>query len=825
MGNDDTDAQILHAFSSNSEQRSPQRGAFRATRTQGLRDKELRQIRIDSHFVATQLVLCDQSRLLGAGSYHVCSARKYRPWQRSVGKLTTFSLRFWDGGIATLSFAVALCICDALYVASWQLSGSQVPVGVAFAVELWWLVVALLPVAIALGAILAAAGRRPEHTGLNAALGWLTSGSDSERVSRAAALTAGILLFAAGSAGGGLASFAINRRVVQDHFTAIATALAFGGIAVLAGLIYPLIRRAFVGVFSAVAPLALIGWPLRAPLRVLIAVCAVAAGVLAWVFIERWQSTLQYAPWSILLRVSGALILALVFYQGWRSVRDRPHLRGLVSLILVLGLALLSIPALRLEPFDWVVRRTAFVDSVGGTLARKVLRGAFDRDHDGFVSFMGDGDCGPADPSIYYGAPETAGNSIDEDCDGQDVTTTAASLCTTTRQEVSDGVPKTPDVILITVDALAAARMGIMGYARPTTRNLDAFARKSMYFDSAFAQGPSTRLSFPAIFTSKWDSLIRRDPQNHHLPYSLEEEETQLAEVLRGAGYETAAIIPDRNFVPSYWPSATRGFSIVDDSPVHARSGHNAAEVTKRALDLLHRERTKPLFMWVHYYDPHSPYHQPAGVTRFGASDSDIYDAEVLYTDTSVGPLLEALTARPNTLTIVTADHGTVFHPQPQTRRARYGYDVYTATLHVPLLFHAPFLKPRVWSGVVSTLDIYPTIADLLRLEPPGALCGSSLAQILLGSDPPPRGPTFHEFYLPERALRDNEDALVKVAVRNDKYNLVFNCQEGSYELYDWRDDYYEMKNLMHSHEHRHAFDALQETLLSFIRAANPGRQ
>jgi hypothetical protein len=114
---------------------------------------------------------------------------------------------------------------------------------------------------------------------------------------------------------------------------------------------------------------------------------------------------------------------------------------------------------------------------------------------------------------------------------------------------------------------------------------------------------------------------------------------------------------------------------------------------------------------------------------------------------------------------------------------------------------------------------------DLLRLEPPGALCGSSLAQILLGSAPPPRGPTFHEFYLPERALRDNKDALVKVAVRNDKYNLVFNCQEGSYELYDWRDDYYEMKDLIHSHEHRHAFDVLQQTLLSFVQAANPGRQ
>lgn len=732
--------------------------------------------------------------------------------------------RFGDGCVAILSFAVALCACDAIYVASVLPAGLRAPVGIAFAVELSWLVVALVPVAIAVGAVLAVAGRRPEPTASAAVVSWLTSGSDTERASRAATLSAALLLFAVGLAGGGLASFELHRRIVQDHFAAVATALAFGGIVVLLGLAYPPIRRALGRAFGALARVPLLGWPFRAPLHASIVMCVVATGVLTWIFVERWQSTLQYVPWSIVARISGAVMLALVLYQGWRSVRDEPRPRRLVSLALVIGLGLLSIPALRLEPSDWAVRRTAFVDSVGGTIARQTLRMGFDRDHDGFVSFMGDGDCDPADPSVYYGAPEVAGNSIDEDCDGQDITTARASVCTTRRREVSDEVPKALDVVLITVDALAASRLGIMGYARATTSNLDAFARRSVYFDSAFSQGPSTRLSFPAMFTSKWDSLIARDPKNHRLPYSLAEEETQLAEVLGGAGYETVAVVSDRNFVPSYWASATRGFSIVDDSPVKVRSNHNAAQVTTQALDLLQRERTEPLFMWVHYYDPHSPYHQPDGVTRFGSSDSDIYDAEVLYTDTHLQPLLEALTARPNTLTILTADHGTAFHPQPQTRRARYGYDVYTATLHVPLLFHAPFLKPRVWSGVVSTLDIYPTIADLLRLGPPAGLCGSSLAPVLLASDPPPRGPTFHQFYLPERTLRDNEDGLLKVAVRNDEYNLVFNREDGSYELYDWRADYYEMNDLARSTEHRDTFDLLRETLLSFVQAARPGR-
>ncbi len=221
----------------------------------------------------------------------------------------------------------------------------------------------------------------------------------------------------------------------------------------------------------------------------------------------------------------------------------------------------------------------------------------------------------------------------------------------------------------------------------------------------------------------------------------------------------------------------------------------------------------------------HSPYHQPEDTTRFGASDADIYDAEILYTDRALGPLLDTLELRPDTLTIITSDHGTVFHPRPQTRKAHYGYDVYTATLHIPMLFHAPFLTPGSRTAVVSTLDIYPTLADLLPMTDAPALCGESLAPILLGSATEEPRTTFHQFYLPERAARDGKDPLVKVSARDVRYNLILNREDGSYELYDWTEDYFETENLVASAGHRDAFLRLRREIAAFLHSAHDWRE
>lgn len=736
-------------------------------------------------------------------------------------KLVHMGWRFWDGWVAIFCIAVALSACDGIYLLrqrGWDEVGL---VAHAFAVELWAVFIGLVPIAVVGGLLLVTAGRSGDQPASTALRRWVLNGSEDQRRARAASFCAAAVLFGFGIGGGAVASFELDRRIVQPQFHALAVALAFGAIALTFGGLYPLVRRAVRRLFASAAPLPIIGWPTRSPLNLIVLVLVLGGLVLAFIGSRHWQDTLAYVPWSVFFRALGAAILALASYQLWRAIRERTTMRRFTTMAIVSVIAVVSVAAFRLSPVQWDVRRTAFDDAIGGKAARSALRVAFDRDEDGFVSFLGDGDCEPGNPLIYYGASEVPGNGVDEDCDGEDLSIPAMPLCRFRAMDRRSEVPAKLDIVLITVDALAARRLGVAGYERDITPNLDAFARKSVYFEAAFAQGPSTRLSIPAMFTSKWDSLLKRVPQSR-LPYPLAKTETQLAEALSTKGYDTVAIVSDRNFVPSHWPSATRGFADVDESVVS--NEHNSDRVTSRALDALQRDREQPLFLWVHYYDPHSPYHQPEDTTRFGSSNADIYDAEILYTDRALGPMLDELESRPDTLTVITSDHGTVFHPKPQTRKAHYGYDVYTATLHVPMLFHAPFLKQQSQTAVVSTLDIYPTLADLLSMKEAHALCGESLAPILLGSATEVRRTSFHEFYLPERAARDGKDPLVKVSARDGQYNLVLNREDGSYELYDWKADYFETENLVDSAEHRDAFVRLRSEIAAFVHSAHDWR-
>ncbi len=81
-----------------------------------------------------------------------------------------------------------------------------------------------------------------------------------------------------------------------------------------------------------------------------------------------------------------------------------------------------------------------------------------------------------------------------------------------------------------------------------------------MLFTHCFSQGPSTRLSFPSMFTSRWDSQLTQ-VFSPHFPYSLATTERQLQDVLDDAGYDTAAVLPASYFQADRWQSLTRRLS------------------------------------------------------------------------------------------------------------------------------------------------------------------------------------------------------------------------------------------------------------------------
>jgi arylsulfatase A-like enzyme len=575
--------------------------------------------------------------------------------------------------------------------------------------------------------------------------------------------------------------------------TELAMTLSHLVFAITLALTWPHALRASRALVDAASKVSGPAWVLERTWRVLACVGAVALGVVvgtAWVYREELAavSWLRLAP--LVLIVPGLLLARELprMRPPWGSRLSRA---GVV--VLGLGMVAASWAALSLRPESTTAQLIGFDRALSGRVGYAAWVFALDVDRDGQINVLGGGDCAPFDARRHTGATDIPNNKIDEDCDGTDQTAQAFRP----RRANSYGqtpIPNRPSIVLITIDALGGPRLSALGSPEPLMPRVDQFAAKSTLFSHCFSQGPSTRLSFPSMFTSRWDSqlVFSYAPR---IPYSIEAKEKQVQDLIDDAGYDTVAVIPNAYFDRGRWPSVTRGFQQVDTSAL-AGGKHNAPQVTDAALRVLSQQRDRPLYMWVHYFDAHPPYGAIPGAHYAERSDHAYYDEELRYIDRELGRLLDALSQRTDPVyVILTADHSTVFHPNPESRKSHYGYDLYTATLHVPLVVHGPGIPAGRVDEIVSTMDVAPTILDLLRIPVPPAFNGTSLTPELLGKQRDPKRALFHEYYLPEFILR-GKDPLQIVSVRNDHYNLVLDRDRGTYELYEWPTDYFEQHDL-----------------------------
>jgi arylsulfatase A-like enzyme len=180
----------------------------------------------------------------------------------------------------------------------------------------------------------------------------------------------------------------------------------------------------------------------------------------------------------------------------------------------------------------------------------------------------------------------------------------------------------------------------------------------------------------------------------------------------------------------------------------------------------------------------------------FGKERSDVYDAELMLVDREVGRVIDAIDElyKGEALIIVTADHGIAFDP-PRHEKFNYGYDLSSAVLHVPLIFHASFIPKREVSSVVSTMDIMPTLLNLLQIPSLAPIEGTSLVPEVLRGERSRPPELMHQMFLEER-LWKHEEPLERVSLRTDRFNLLQDRKTGFFELYDYHRDYLETDDL-----------------------------
>ncbi len=202
-----------------------------------------------------------------------------------------------------------------------------------------------------------------------------------------------------------------------------------------------------------------------------------------------------------------------------------------------------------------------------------------------------------------------------------------------------------------------------------------------------------------------------------------------LAERLEALGMATAAFVSGYPLVRQF--GLARGFELYDDQLGPGGTERSAGATTDAALAYLAGAgNDRPLFLWVHYYDPHEPYAPPEPFrSRFAANP---YRGEIAYLDQELGRLLAAFEGRfgpERSHLLVVGDHGESLGEHGE---AHHGDLLYQGAMRVPLILVAPGLAPAEVSQPVSTRRLFDTLLGWARGEAkPGLLAGTQ--ELVLG--------------------------------------------------------------------------------------------
>lgn len=429
-----------------------------------------------------------------------------------------------------------------------------------------------------------------------------------------------------------------------------------------------------------------------------------------------------------------------------------------------------------------------------------------------------------------------------------------------------------PNILLLVLDTVRAANLSLYGYSRSTTPFLDQLAGRGYVFENAFATSPWTLPSHATMFTGRWS-------YEHEADWSvpLDGLYPTVAEGLSDRGYRTGGFIAN-NYYCSAEHGLARGFDHYDDFSlsldellVSSQLGRTIANnsfvreiagyhdiITRRSAETLNgrllrwldREKGRPFFAFVNYFEAHEPYLPPSPFDRlFGdpairthksvdhelrrglrwdrvsmppeqlQAEIDAYDGAIAYLDYSISQLFEALHLRgllQDTWLVIVSDHGEQFG---EHRLFGHGNSLYLPLLHVPLIIFPPegIGSGRRVNNQVSLHELPATLLDIAAGSDGAFIPGKSIARYWEGENAAAdtavlsevTGNFGHYDWYP---IADGD---LKSILANG-YHYIVN-ENGSEELYDIHRDSMEQDNLVSNPHYGEDLGELREKMRAMV--------
>jgi len=426
--------------------------------------------------------------------------------------------------------------------------------------------------------------------------------------------------------------------------------------------------------------------------------------------------------------------------------------------------------------------------------------------------------------------------------------------------------PGAPNIVFITMDTVRADHLSAYAYARPTTPNLDRFARNGVLFENAIAPTSWTLASHASMFTG----LL---PQQHGADWvvPLSSSPWTLAEILRSRGYDTAGFVGNPLYLQKGWGIA-QGFETYNDNSFSLRHNlaqtflgnvfvqplyqslwsydpfdrRNAQQLNASVFRWYRHRPQHPFFLFINYFDTHLPYitsrpysdhfgkasmalerqlvvsqklgEQPA---PFSAAEKKSliadYDNCLAYLDNQVGDLLNFLRRSPewqNTVVIITSDHGEEFGRHDSYS---HGYNLYRGALRVPLIIAGPGVPQGVRiSHLVATRQLFSTVLDMAG----GGKTPFSRTSLARFWNPDFKPTPFDNSVVSELVpLNDPDEQDIMISLTIPQWQYIEH-RSGRQELYNWTLDPEEQDNLAASPQQQATLESLHSRIVGMVSDA-----